>query len=64
MATSTTLRRRWVVGGVERHHLIDPRTGTPSTSDLALVAVVAGSAWMAEVLAKGVLLRGGPTPST
>ena len=62
VATSTTLRRRWVVDGVARHHLIDPRTGAPSSSDLALVAVVAGSAWMAEVLAKGVLLRGGPHP--
>jgi thiamine biosynthesis lipoprotein len=62
VATSTTLRRRWTVGGVERHHLIDPRTGTSSTTDLVLVAVVAGSAWLAEVLAKGVLLRGGPHP--
>jgi thiamine biosynthesis lipoprotein len=62
VATSTTLRRRWIVDGVERHHLIDPRTGAPSATDLALVAVVAGSAWMAEVLAKGVLLRGGPHP--
>ncbi len=62
VATSTTLRRRWVVDGVEQHHLIDPRTGAPSSTDLALVAVVAGSAWMAEVLAKAVLLRGGPHP--
>ena len=62
VATSTTLRRRWTVGGVERHHLIDPRTGTSSTTDLVLVAVVARSAWLAEVLAKGVLLRGSPHP--
>jgi thiamine biosynthesis lipoprotein len=62
VATSTTLRRRWTIGGVERHHLIDPRTGTSSTTDLVLVAVVARSAWLAEVLAKGVLLRGSPRP--
>jgi FAD:protein FMN transferase len=59
VATSTTLRRRWTgAGGEVRHHLIDPWTGAPSTSDLTLAAVVAGHAWVAEVLAKAVLLRG------
>jgi thiamine biosynthesis lipoprotein len=58
VATSTTLKRRWEVDGERRHHLIDPRTGRPSTSDLELVAVMAGEAWRAEVLAKAVLLRG------
>lgn len=62
VATSTILRRRWLVGGEERHHLIDPRTGAPSASDLALVSVVAGVAWEAETLAKAILLRGGPHP--
>jgi thiamine biosynthesis lipoprotein len=59
-ATSTTLRRRWLVDGEARHHLIDPTTGQPSTSDLTFVTVVAGYAWAAEVLAKAVLLRGKP----
>jgi thiamine biosynthesis lipoprotein len=59
VATSTTLRRRWTApGGEVRHHLIDPWTGAPSTSDLTLAAVVAADAWAAEVLAKAVLLRG------
>ncbi len=58
VATSSVLRRVWTVGGRSRHHLIDPSTGQPSTSDLALASVVAGEAWMAEVLAKTVLLRG------
>jgi len=58
VATSTTLRRRWSAGGEERHHLIDPWTGAPSTSDLTLAAVVAAQCWAAEVLAKAVLLRG------
>jgi thiamine biosynthesis lipoprotein len=62
VATSTTLRRRWQVEGVERHHLIDPATGEPSTSDLVLATVVAGEAWAAEVLAKAVLLRGSAHP--
>jgi len=58
VCTSTTLRRTWTVGGERRHHLIDPRTGEPSDSDLELVSVVSGQAWQAETLAKAVLLRG------
>jgi thiamine biosynthesis lipoprotein len=58
VATSTTLRRTWTVGGEPRHHLIDPRTGEPSTTDVTLVTVVAAEAWMSEVLAKATLLRG------
>ena len=59
-ATSTTLRRQWLVNGEVRHHLIDPATGQPSTSDLTFVTVVAGYAWAAEVLAKAALLMGTP----
>lgn len=60
VATSTTRLRAWVEDGRPRHHLIDPRTGEPSTSDLTLAAVVAGEGWVAEVLAKAVLLGGSP----
>jgi len=62
VATSTTLRRTWTVGGEERHHVIDPNTGRPSETDLTAASVVAGSAWLAEVLAKAVLLRGSEHP--
>lgn len=58
VATSTVLKRTWQVGGRTRHHLIDPSTGAPSTSDVALATVVGGSASTAEVLAKAALLRG------
>jgi FAD:protein FMN transferase len=58
VATSTTLRRRWQVDGHTRHHLIDPRSGQPSESDLDLASVVASEAWIAEALTKSVLLRG------
>ena len=58
VATSTTLKRRWTVDGEARHHLIDPGTGLPSDTDLDLASVVARDAWIAEVLAKAVLLRG------
>jgi thiamine biosynthesis lipoprotein len=58
VATSTTLRRRWLHDGFERHHLIDPFTGEPSDTDVTLASVVTGLGWQAEVLAKAVLLRG------
>jgi thiamine biosynthesis lipoprotein len=62
VATSSTLRRHWVADGQPRHHLIDPATGQPSMSDLVAVTVVAGEGWMADVLAKAVLLRGSAHP--
>ncbi|MBV8692712.1 MAG: FAD:protein FMN transferase, partial [Actinobacteria bacterium] len=62
VATSTTLLRRWESKGTVRHHLIDPQTGRPAETDINFVSVVSGQAWMAEVLAKAVLLHGGPHP--
>ena len=58
VATSTTLRRTWDLGGQRYHHLIDPATGVPAATDLTSATVVTGQAWAAEVLAKAVLLRG------
>lgn len=54
IATSGRLGRSWPGG----HHLIDPRTGVPSTTDIATISVVAHSAGRAEVLAKAACLRG------
>ena len=47
VVTSTRLLRRWDKCGRTFHHLIDPRTGLPSTSDVDAVTVVAGRAWWA-----------------
>lgn len=60
IATSTTLRRAWQTEGDRRHHLIDPQTGLPSDTDIALATVIAGETWVAEVLAKAVVLHGTP----
>jgi thiamine biosynthesis lipoprotein len=62
VATSSTLRRRWRSGGKVRHHLIDPQSGLPSETDLTMATVVAAQAWVAEVLAKTVLLAGSAHP--
>ena len=60
LATSGRDRRRWLRGGREQHHLIDPHTGRPAETELLRVTVVAGDAVEAEVQAKNVFL-GGPT---
>ncbi|MEN3273814.1 MAG: FAD:protein transferase [Actinomycetota bacterium] len=62
VATSTTLLRAWTLGGTPRHHVIDPATGAPSTTDLTLASVVSAAGWTSEVLAKAVLLRGAAHP--
>jgi thiamine biosynthesis lipoprotein len=58
MATSGRTHRRWKIGQVERHHLIDPRTGEPAQSGLATATVVAGRCAQAEVAAKVAFLLG------
>jgi thiamine biosynthesis lipoprotein len=62
VASSTTLKRRWRIKGEDRHHLIDPRTGRPSESDVVFATAIAAEGWLAEAMAKGVLLRGGVQP--
>ena len=58
VATSAPDERRWKMGGSWAHHLIDPRTGEPSHSDLVQVTAFAQSASAAEVWAKAALLSG------
>jgi thiamine biosynthesis lipoprotein len=72
-ATSGATERWWYAGGVARHHLIDPRSGTPACiwlntgepapegNDLIATATAfAPTAAHAEVAAKVALLRGYP----
>jgi FAD:protein FMN transferase len=54
VATSSVMRRRWAGG----HHIIDPRTGRPSDTDLVAVTVLAGTCAWAEVFAKACVIAG------
>ncbi|TMM03744.1 MAG: FAD:protein FMN transferase [Actinobacteria bacterium] len=63
LATSGTTYRRWLRGGDTQHHLIDPRTGRPSTSPWSEVTVAAGSCLEADVAAKAALLLGDDGPN-
>jgi thiamine biosynthesis lipoprotein len=58
VATSGTDYRRWKKDGAWQHHIIDPRTGHPATSDVLSATVVAPSVVDAEVAAKTVLISG------
>lgn len=58
LATSGSDARRWRVGGREAHHLIDPRSGEPSRSDLLRATAWAPTAVEAEVRAKTLFLLG------
>lgn len=58
VATSGRDYRRWQQDGRVMHHLIDPRTGLPATTDVLTATVVAPCAVEAEIAAKVVLLRG------
>jgi thiamine biosynthesis lipoprotein len=58
VATSAPDERRWKMGGAWAHHLIDPRTGEPSHTDLVQVTAFAQSGSAAEVWAKVALLSG------
>ena len=58
IATSSIGKRRWERHGQTMHHLIDPRSGLPSQSDLHTVTVLAPTAAEAEVAAKVALILG------
>jgi thiamine biosynthesis lipoprotein len=58
VATSGILHRHWQTSRGWQHHLIDPRSGRPATTDLVSVTVLGPSAAAAEVMAKAILLLG------
>ena len=60
VATSSTIKRRWKVGGVDRHHVIDPRSGACAAGLAVAATAVAGEGWWAEALATAALLGRAP----
>ncbi|MBY9078058.1 FAD:protein FMN transferase [Paenibacillus sp. HN-1] len=60
IATSSRVKRRWSgPDGEEMHHLLDPRTRKPCSSDLIQVTAICPTLGQAEVLAKTFLILGG-----
>jgi thiamine biosynthesis lipoprotein len=62
LATSGTTKRRWLMAGSVQHHLIDPRTGRPSTSPWVQVTACGATCLAADVAAKAGLLLGDHGP--
>jgi thiamine biosynthesis lipoprotein len=62
LATSGRSRRRWLRGGEEQHHLIDPLTGRPAVTPWEEVTVCGSSCLAADVAAKAAYLLGDDGP--
>lgn len=61
VATSTTMKRRWVGADGQQHsHVLHPGLGASVTDAVASVTVVAPAGWLAEALAKALLVGGPP----
>lgn len=58
VATSGTTKRMGTQAGRRWHHIIDPRTQAPSTSDLQLVSVYCDEGLVADVLASCAVILG------
>jgi FAD:protein FMN transferase len=63
LATSSTTVRRWRRGGVDLHHLVDPRTGQPAESPWRTVSVIASTCTDANAAATAALIRGDSGPA-
>jgi thiamine biosynthesis lipoprotein len=57
IATSSTTVRRWIRGGAEMHHIIDPATGEPSHGTWRTVSVAAASCTDANIASTAAILR-------
>jgi FAD:protein FMN transferase len=63
LATSSTIRRRWVHHGRLVHHVLDPRTGLPAEPVWRTVSVAAPTCLQANTLTTAALVRGLPARS-
>lgn len=61
IVTSGVDRRRWQRGGQQYTHIIDPRTGCPTETDIQSVTIIHPNAPTAEAYAKAVLIAGSET---
>lgn len=62
LATSGRTKRRWLRGGEEQHHLIDPATGRPAQGPWDEVTVCGATCLAADVAAKAAFLLGDDGP--
>ena len=58
VATSSTMVRRWMRLGVERHHIVDPATGRPADGPWRTATIVAVDCVAANAAATGAIVKG------
>jgi thiamine biosynthesis lipoprotein len=58
LATSTTTIRRWRRGGIDYHHIVDPRTGTAAQTCWRTASVYAPTAARANAASTAAILLG------
>jgi thiamine biosynthesis lipoprotein len=58
VATSGRDYRHWRRGGVEQHHIIDPRTGQPAQTDILTATITGPNGPAVEMAAKVALILG------
>lgn len=63
LATSTTVVRRWRSGGIERHHLLDPRTGLPVEGPWRTVSATGPTSVAANIATTAALVLGAQAPA-
>lgn len=62
LATSSTTARTWRRGGVDVHHVLDPRTGLPAASDWASATVAAPTCLLANAVTTAAVVLGAAAP--
>lgn len=62
LATSSTTIRRWRSGGVERHHIVDPRTGRPAAEIWRTASVAAATCVDANAASTAAIVLGDAAP--
>ncbi|MDX6527327.1 MAG: FAD:protein transferase [Gaiellales bacterium] len=63
LATSSTTVRRWSVDGVERHHIVDPRTGRPAPEVWRTASVAAATCVDANAASTAAIVLGEEAPA-
>ena len=58
LATSSTISRRWISGGRQRHHVLDPRASRPADPVWRTVTVAAPSCLEANTITTAAVVRG------
>ena len=58
LATSSTAARRWIRGGVIRHHLLDPLTGEPTRGPWRTVSATGASCVAANTASTAAIVLG------